>query len=120
MNSCVVMVFPIIMLIGLQIRSAKSRRVLRSAKDAEAECTKYTIDMLSNYYLLADYGNRGGAITRFEQKINAFNGAMAHHNATQVNNEFIPKSLTVLIVMIWIIFGGTLLVNGEIAMGTFL
>merc|ERR1719247_1201805 len=119
-NVAVLLVFPVVMLCGLKLRNKKAHRLQSTAKTAEAECTAYTIDALNNYFLLADYGNRGSAIRLFESRIDAFNSALANHRASEVNNKFIPKSLTLSICALWIIFGGILLVDGSIAMGTFL
>jgi len=120
MNCAVLAAFPVVMAIGLKLRADKSRKLLRTTKNAEEACTSYTIDMLANFFLLADYCKRGRAISKFESKINAYNGSLAHFAACECNNEFLPVSLTIGIRALWILGGGTLLMTNQIAMGTFL
>lgn len=119
-NCAILLVFPMVMLIALKLRTKKAHRLQSTAKLSLQACTSYTIDVLNNYFLLADYGNRGQAIRTFESKIDEFNVAKANDQACEVNNKFIPKSLNVTICAMWIVFGGALLVTGRIEMGTYL
>lgn len=119
-NCAIVFVFPVCMAVGLQLRSAKSRRLRARLQKEEHDFTAFTLDTLSNFFLLADYGQRGNAITKFEHEIDGFNDSNVAYSKCALNNEFIPKSLNHLITAIWIFYGGILVVNREIAMGTFL
>lgn len=119
-NCGIIFLFPLVMAFTLWIRSSKSERLNGTTKDAEHTATSFTIDALANYFLLADYGKRGHAISQFEGTINGYNKAHNAHSAFELNNEFIPKSLNITICALWIGFGGVLVVNGDIEMGTFL
>ena len=67
-----------------------------------------------------DYGyiesKRGILITCMpahkKDTLGTFNGAYNAHHAFVLNNEFVPKSLTLVVTGVWIIVGGQLLVNG--------
>lgn len=120
MNTGLFCLFPIVMYTGLKLRSRKSNRLMSLVHGAELACSNHTMDMLNNFELLEDYGNRGAAVTKFERCIDEYNKATANHKACEDNNEFIPASLTITVCTVWIIFGGILTMNGTIALGTYL
>lgn len=120
MNCGIVLTFPIVAAIVMKVRYAAMDRSMTNSKIAELSCSEHTIDMLNNYNLLADYHRRGTAAYEFEGRIDNFNNFYRDHNAREVNNLFIFRSLTIVFCSGWIFFGGLLLSSGHISMGTYL
>jgi ABC-type multidrug transport system fused ATPase/permease subunit len=121
LNCGVLFIFPIVMLIGLKLRSHKSVRLMHATKIGEYESTSFAIDVLNNFHLLKDYGNRGRAVGTFEQKLRTYNHAEMHHLASQTNNVFIPKSITALVCGMWILLGASRMEGSNpIGLGTWL
>merc|ERR1712196_103292 len=89
MNLALFIVYPVFLLIGLSVRSEKSHRLMLDMKRDKHASTSYTIDILSNFYLLADYSKRVSAVDKFEHKVDAYNLSMAQHEAAITNNKFI-------------------------------
>jgi ABC-type bacteriocin/lantibiotic exporter with double-glycine peptidase domain len=123
MNVCVCMVFPVISGMSMKCLYKKTTASMENVKKAERECTVYTRDMLNNYYLLADYLNRGRAVGDFEKEIDKYNSAFTKHKALETNNAFIPTAVSLTLCAAWIMYGGHVMLTSDgrdLELGTFL
>jgi len=118
----VAFIFPIIMLCAFWLTSGKSLQLMSEQRDSKTAACSFTLDLLANLHMMADYGKRGHAADLFDAKIGVYNGKRAKHLADFTANKFVPVSLSMIIQAGWIFGGGLMLVN-EVAgmdLGTFL
>lgn len=113
LNCAILVVFPLLAFVALKLRYRGLYNSMLKAKHGERACTENTIDMLNNYYLLADYLNRGKAVAKFEQHIDAFNKALTAHNAFETNDSFVPRALSLVLCSGWVLYGGLLIINSD-------
>jgi ABC-type multidrug transport system fused ATPase/permease subunit len=123
LNCGILVLFPVVAFICMKLRYNTLHNSMLEYKKGERECTEYTIDMLNNYFLLADYLNRGHAVSQFEKHIDAFNKVITSHNTLETNDAFVPKALSLIVCAAWILYGGLLIIGpaeNRISLGTYL
>lgn len=120
MNLVVFSSFPIVILPALKMRRAKTSQSVAAVKAAESCAVTRSLDIMNNYYLIADYMKRHKADDAFQRVIDDINRTTAIHNAVHTNNVFIMKAVTVTVVSAWILIGAILVQQTQIDLAIFL
>lgn len=115
-----IFLFPVLMVAFFWQRSELTSSLL-AKKDALLDDLVSTVDdTVSNYRLIADYSQRTKFVGRFDSDVKLFNSANKNTRIVLKNNRYFPKYVATLFVLVWTIYGGTRVINGQQSLGLFM
>eukprot|EP00441_Pelagodinium_beii_P046865 CAMPEP_0197622862 /NCGR_PEP_ID=MMETSP1338-20131121/2984_1 /TAXON_ID=43686 ORGANISM="Pelagodinium beii, Strain RCC1491" /NCGR_SAMPLE_ID=MMETSP1338 /ASSEMBLY_ACC=CAM_ASM_000754 /LENGTH=930 /DNA_ID=CAMNT_0043192633 /DNA_START=111 /DNA_END=2903 /DNA_ORIENTATION=+ len=117
---CPAAIFPIVMLLFLRLRSENTELHLEKAHLTQDSMVSHVRKVIANFELFRDYKRRGACVDQFEDRVRAYNIALADSNSIGINNGMFANWCTLVLILFWIFFGGRQVSDDKLEIGEFL
>jgi ABC-type multidrug transport system fused ATPase/permease subunit len=111
--------FPIFLAVLLPLRGKAIVSAIDQEFDMENAVTDQIDLVIHNHPLVLDYDRRSISADSFKRCVDAHNSARRATLQTLLNNEYLTKWLTVLVMSLYVIIGGLRVLDGSLTIGMF-
>merc|ERR1719313_3023515 len=118
--ACALTLFPVAMYVFLNMRWKRTRRVQRAEEKELVKFLDHVEDVTNNYRMVADYYRRPLVVDALSQRIHDFSHIHHEVEAVQSNNRAFPTWFALIVMAVWMAYGGQAVLQKKMLLGTFL
>eukprot|EP00747_Dinoflagellata_sp_TGD_P156422 gnl/TRDRNA2_/TRDRNA2_177661_c6_seq1.p1 gnl/TRDRNA2_/TRDRNA2_177661_c6~~gnl/TRDRNA2_/TRDRNA2_177661_c6_seq1.p1 ORF type:complete len:903 (+),score=134.69 gnl/TRDRNA2_/TRDRNA2_177661_c6_seq1:44-2710(+) len=104
-------VYPALLFLFLALRSEVTRRMTAERQKSDSNLVTSVEQCLANSKLITDYNQRPVFVHKFVQVVREHNASLKKEKIAVSHNRYFALLLSELIVVIWIMVGGTQVIN---------
>jgi len=112
--------FPLCTILLLLARTQRTQRMLSANREASTVFIAGVHGIVDNFRLFADFDGRNWAMDRHTENIGRYGASSKALGETLLNNQFLMKWLTSLVVASFVLMSGIDVIRGEMKCGMFL